>query len=211
MTAGIRLTHDEVLQRFLAAGLVLLSAYKNQAAKVDARCLHHGAVHSVLPSNIFKGQRLKCCGNAGRSIKHTGKLVSDETRKKLSDLNTGSLHPRFGVHLSDDARKKIGDGLRSAARASVDYAIKKAATGKTAGKAGFFYMARAGNGLIKFGSVVRLSPARRMQCLREKTGDAELLLLAQVDDAGAYEAAMLSAHRAHWAHGEHFHPSVLAS
>jgi len=211
MTAGIRLTHDEVMRRFADAGLALLTPYSNQYGKVEARCLKHNEVHPVLPTNIFKGQRLSCCGNEGRSVKHTGKVVSAETRSKLSAMNTGELSPRFGRSLSADERKRVSDGLKRAARSSVDYAIKKAATGKTAGKPGHFYIAKTGDGFIKFGSIVRLSPSQRMQFLRAKTGAAELLLLAKVDDAGAYEAAMLNAHRAHWSHGEHFHASVLSS
>ena len=36
------------------------------------------------------------------------------------------------------------------------------------------------------------------------TSSEELLTRVLVDDAGAYEAAMMQKHREHWAHGEFF-------
>lgn len=211
MAAGIKLTSDEVARRFESRGFTLLGAYTNQYKKVDARCHAHGETHQVSPANIFRGQGLKCCHRESAKANRTGAIASEETKRKLSEIFSGQGHPRFGKPLSEDTRKRVSDGLKASARSSVEYAINKASTGKTAGKQGYFYMAEAGNGLIKFGSIVRLTPSQRMSFLKSETGGARLLLLAKVDDAGAYEASMMMSYKQHWSHGEYFHPSVLAS
>lgn len=205
MAAGIRLTHEEATLRFEAAGLQLLSQYERQSRKVVARCALHDFACEVYPSNIFKGQGLQCCKRETLSKLHTGKKLSASTKQKLSELNSGERHRDYGRPMSADRRRRVSEGMRRAAGHSVDYAILKASTGKTAGHPGFFYIARLGDGLLKLGSLVRYSPSARMQNLRHATGSAELLFLAQVPDAGAYEAMMLDRCREHWSHGEYFH------
>lgn len=210
MAAGKKLTQSEVAERFIDRGFMLAGEYVSQYSKVAAYCSAHNETHDVAPANVFRGQGLKCCHREAIREIRTGSKASAETREKLSAAFSGSKNPGFGLPLSAETRSRVSAGLRAAARASVDYSINKAATGKTAGKPGCFYMARTGDGLIKFGSIVRLSPSQRMQFLKIKTGGAELLLLSKVSDAGAYEAAMMNAHREHWSHGEYFHPTVLA-
>ncbi|HKT52854.1 MAG TPA: hypothetical protein VJP88_00265 [Caulobacteraceae bacterium] len=209
MTAGIRLTQTEASERFAAAGLELLDGYTNQYAKVRARCTRHGETHLVQPGNVFKGQRLHCCGNAGRSLKHSGKIVRPETKAKLAAI-CGDRHPGTGKPRSQATRDLVSAGLRKRA-SSVDYIIHKAATGKTAGEPGYFYVIRCGNGLLKFGSLVRMSLRERVSRLRHYVGEAEPVLVAKVADAGAYEAAMMERHREHWARGEFFHDFLRAA
>jgi hypothetical protein len=38
-----------------------------------------------------------------------GKIVSEETRKKISEATKGSKNPNFGNHLSDEAKQRISD------------------------------------------------------------------------------------------------------
>ena len=204
MSAGKKLSQEEAAARFSAAGLELRDIYVNQASKVFARCVTHGETHHVLPSNVFKGQRLKCCGNESRSIKHSGKEVAPQTRKKLSNRFSGALNPHYGKPRPDDVRLKVSQGLKRSASASVDYAINKARTGKTAGKAGIFYIADLGDGTLKFGSIVKMTVSRRIGCIREEYPSAQMALVVHVDDAGDYEASMMSAHRSQWIRGEYF-------
>jgi hypothetical protein len=42
----------------------------------------------------------------------SGKVYSDEYRKKLRDCRTGSKHHNFGKSLSEETRRKISKGLR---------------------------------------------------------------------------------------------------
>jgi NUMOD3 motif len=210
MAAGKRLSHEEAANRFASAGYVLKSQYFRQSSKVDVWCQKHNQSYSVYPSNIFKGQRLWCCGNEARSELHTGKVISPETRAKLSTY-AGVKHHFFGKTRGENDRRKVSNGIKSIAAASVDYAILKSSTGKTAGKKGRFYIALAGNGLIKLGSIVRTPLSARMSQIRGETGGVSLLLVAEVDDAGNYESAMLNRCRAHWAHGEFFYPTLLSS
>lgn len=84
-----------------------------------------------------------------------------------------------------------------------DFIVRKASEGKTAGKPGIFYIVKI-DGLLKFGSATT-TMSYRLTRMRQKLGpDVELLLHCLVDDAGAYEAAMMNAHRHLWVHGEHF-------
>lgn len=38
------------------------------------------------------------------------KDISDETRKKMSDAKKGKNNPHYGKHLSEEHKKKIGEG-----------------------------------------------------------------------------------------------------
>lgn len=205
MAAGIRLTHQEAVERFSVRGYELRSEYQAQSKKVSAHCIAHGETHEVLPSNVFKGQGLWCCANAGRSEKHTGKKLSDATKRKLSELNSGSRNPHHGAPRPASVRAKVSSGLRAAAARSVDYAALKARTGKTSGKQGYFYVVRLGSGLLKFGSIVKLKIGRRLELLQKDHGSAAIVLLAKVDDAGRFEADAMERCREHWSHGEYFH------
>lgn len=209
MTAGIKLTQPQVEARFNASGYTLIGQYKNQATKVAAKCSIHDEVHHVFPSNIFRGQGLRCCGNKAISLARTGMKFTDSHKENLSKYR-GSLHHGFGKKLSDEVKIKVSQGLKAAAK-SIDYIINKAATGKTSGMPGYFYIAEAGNGFVKLGSIAKLTPKRRMSLLRDSTGASKLLLLAQVSDAGGYEAAMLNRFREYWDHGEWFKPSCIAA
>lgn len=42
----------------------------------------------------------------------TGRTVSEETKKKLSNLNKGEKHPKFGTKHSDETRKRISESLK---------------------------------------------------------------------------------------------------
>ena len=89
------------------------------------------------------------------------------------------------------------------------YCVRKAETGKTASKEGIFYMVKIGD-RVKFGSATT-TMRYRLTRMRQKHPDAKLLMYCLVDDAGAYEGAMMQRYKQHWSHGEYFHTSVLAS
>ena len=40
---------------------------------------------------------------------HKGKVISKETRKKISESLSGDKHPNYGKYLSEETRKRIGD------------------------------------------------------------------------------------------------------
>lgn len=84
-----------------------------------------------------------------------------------------------------------------------------AATGKTSGKQGIFYVVRIGE-LLKFGSATT-TMSYRMRRLREKFGSVELVTYCLVDDAGRYEADAMERCREHWSHGEYFHDWLKGS
>ena len=48
----------------------------------------------------------------GENNHNYGKHLSEETRRKLSECNTGERHPKWGTHHSEETRKKIGDTNR---------------------------------------------------------------------------------------------------
>lgn len=96
--------------------------------------------------------------------------------------------------------------VRQAVSASYDTnssrGILSADNGKTAGRPGFFYIARF-PGYLKFGSTSDVR--RRWYELKHQHGTApERVLIAQVPDAGAYEAMMMERYREHWIGGERF-------
>lgn len=45
-------------------------------------------------------------------LHNTGKLLSDETRKKISEAEKGEKHPLYGSHRSNETRKKISDAKK---------------------------------------------------------------------------------------------------
>ena len=150
-----------------------------------------------------------------------GKSHSIETREKLSRMRIGKPGPTRGVRHSPEriaaqtgkprseaTKKKLSEHMKRRS-ALFSYCVRKAQDGKTAGKQGIFYMVRIGDH-VKFGSATTTMNYRFTR-MREKHPDAELLMYCLVDDAGAYEAAMMTAYKQHWSHGEYFHPSVLAS
>ncbi|MFD3263195.1 hypothetical protein [Phenylobacterium ferrooxidans] len=106
--------------------------------------------------------------------------------------------------MSDETRSLVAAGMRGRAE-SLDYILMKATTGQTSGRPGYFYIIRCGSGLLKFGSLVKMSLRDRLNRMRHYTGFAEVVVLAKVPDAGAYEAEMMGRFRKHWARGEFFH------
>ena len=203
MAAGIRLTHKEASDRFESSGFELRSVYFNQKTKVTAFCKKHKCEHTVFPMNVFKGQGLKCCMRESVRERRTNHEMSELTKEKLRQFK-GEAHHGFGKELPQAVRIKVSNSLKRAASLSVDYAINKARSGKTAGKRGVFYIADVGNGIFKIGSIVKMTVQRRMNLLYEDYGTAKILLLVNVDDAGDYEASMMDALRKYWVKGERF-------
>lgn len=232
MGKSVRLSQDEAARRVAAAGYVLVGTYLHRHKPVAVRCARHGDEYGVRLANLSAGGRLRCCAQESRrkalsvamsgSGNHFyGRHHSDETRAVLRAKNSGINNPRtgkprpsheieatrralLGRSRSEETRKKLSDHITELTR-SVDYFISRAATGKTSGRAGMFYIIRDGLGLLKFGSLVRMTIKQRMRYIRTYTGSAELVICARVPDAGAYEAEMMDRYRAHWARGECFH------
>lgn len=194
-------------------------------------CLKHDYTQSATPKNIFKGMRLRCCHKEhmaavlSKSMKGSGnpffgRSHSAETRRKLSEDRMGEKHPMYGKkkpaaaiekhRLAILGRPRDAETKRKLSehnltlKNDIDHCIKKAATSKTRGKRGYFYVADVGDGLLKFGSTTS-SISYRAQKLRAYFPDAKIIFHAHVDDAAGYEAAMMERHKKHWAQGELFH------
>lgn len=212
-----RKTQIEASNLLALRGYELLSEYIGSAVKITVKCISHGVTNDVWPSAILGGGGMRCCYAERKSSMMlgnkmmVGRKASDEAKKKMSESRKGIPRDVDAVR----ATAELNRGKKRTAKFSenqsawlrdksknIEYIINRAATGKTAGKPGIFYMARVGN-LIKFGSTNRTIDYR-MSRLRTAEGQADLLLSAQVDDAGAYEAAMMVAHRSLWDRGEFF-------
>lgn len=48
-----------------------------------------------------------------RRIHHSGKVLSEETRRKLSEANKGRQSPNKGKHPSEETRRKRSEALKS--------------------------------------------------------------------------------------------------
>jgi len=56
---------------------------------------------------VFTQEHREKISQAKRGIK-----LSEETKRKLSEINSGEKHPKFGTHHSEETRRKIGDAQR---------------------------------------------------------------------------------------------------
>ena len=203
MSAGKKITQEEAEKRFLSLGFELRSFYVNNRTKVTLFCKEHRELHEAAPSNVFKGQGLKCCHRDKAAKNRRGARASDETRLKLSAYR-GEAASGYGRTPSLETRERISASVKSLHRSSIEYEILRAKKGKTAEQKGFFYIAKLPGGILKFGSVVRLSIQERLRLLKKQYGAASIALVAQVSDAGGYEAAMMKKHGGHWIRGELF-------
>ena len=221
------LTPDELLERFSSRGYTLLSEYKNVNTRVLLRCEKHGVEKLTFPGNIFAGGSMACCGKESMREKHRinntgeknpffGKSHSIQTRDLLSRQRIGKptnkpmppnvkkalVEANTGKPRSEETKRKLREHM--ARRSGLfSYCVRKAKDGKTAGKQGIFYVVRVGD-LLKFGSATT-TMAYRLARLRQKHGDdVELKMYALVDDAGAYEAAMMERFESYWVKGEYF-------
>lgn len=226
---SIKKTQAEVEARFSESGYTLLGTYQRNDVKVLARCDIHDFEKEVFPSNIFKGGRMACCGKESMRAKLSlnmkgegnhffGKSHTEEMKAAMSKSKSGTNSPMFGKKRSAESIEKTRIGLIGKPRSSetkkklsdynltladnFDHCLNKAATSKTAGKPGHFYIAKVGD-MLKFGSTTQ-TLGYRMRRLAQVHGDAELLMAVDVPDAAAYEASMMGYHREHWIRGEFF-------
>lgn len=72
--------------------------------KESAEKLERKMIKEYDLTNKFKGYNIELGGN------HCGK-VSENTRIKLSDLNSGEKHPQYGKPKSEETRRKISETL----------------------------------------------------------------------------------------------------
>lgn len=227
------LTTKEVCDRLLGTGYALVGKYLGLQKDSLLRCEKHGVEHRVRLANIFQGGKMQCCGKesmaAKLSIRLTGsgnhffgKTHSLETREKLSRLrkeNPSSYVPTPAARAAISERQRgkprsaaTKEKLRTCMRERYSlfgYSVRMAASGKTAGKPGIFYVVRIGD-LLKLGSATT-TMNYRLSKLRSKHGCVELVTYCLVDDAGAYEAAAMERCRQHWSHGEYFHDWLRAT
>jgi hypothetical protein len=57
----------------------------------------------------LKGKKVSEFTKKVASITHKGKILSSETKQKLSELNRGSNHPQYGMKSSEEKKKKISE------------------------------------------------------------------------------------------------------
>lgn len=169
---------------------------------------------------------MQCCGKESMASKLSermsgvgnhfyGKKHGIEAREKISRARLANPPP----HLPPVTRASIANQLRGKPRSEATktklrermrerysifgYSVRMAATGKTAGKQGIFYVVRIGE-LLKFGSATT-TMSYRLSRLRARHGEVELVTYCLVDDAGRYEANAMERCQEHWSHGEYFH------
>lgn len=213
-------------------GYRLVSLYEGMknGRKADFYCPVHWETHHANIKNVFSGYRLQCCHKdhmrallsakmSGAGNHFYGRSHTILSREKISTTKKNSPNQFRGVprpqHVTDAIRRAITGVKRSEAtrqklrehmdrrHQNFDYCARKAACGKTAGKQGIFYIVKIGDEL-KFGSATT-TMQYRLARLRQKHGaGVEVRMYCLVDDAGAYEAAMMGAFREHWIRGEYF-------
>lgn len=224
-----KLTDEEVRKRFADAGYEVQGPYQRKDVKIKSYCKLHDYTDEVVPNNIFRGGRMKCCGkesmrtklsaiNQGSGNSFFGRKHSIESKDKMSRFRLA--HPEMTKPFTEEARDKLRKAMSGKKRPgtvkeklrkhmlerhrSFPFIVRKARSGKTAGKTGIFYAVKIGD-LIKLGSATT-TMGYRMSKLRQKFGpDIELVGYAFVDNAGEYEAKMMENHAEHWSHGEYFH------
>lgn len=229
MANGIKYTQDQVSKIFAERGYILLGVYRRRDVSVLVRCPVHNAEFMTLLCNFNRGSKLRCCGMEDRraTLKVSmlgsgngfyGKKHSLLSRVQMSITTTANIGPPRGVAHPDYDHKKDADARRGIPRTkevsgklsaymkkrhkSFIYCHRKAASGKTKGKAGIFYIVRIA-GMLKLGSATT-TMAYRLTRMKAKYPDASLVMYCLVPDAGDYEATMMMRCRQHWLHGEFF-------
>lgn len=203
-----RLTHETVAERIRPYGFELVEPYRSNSNPTLLRCSTHGETHRARLSDIMDGRRgLRCCKAAKLRAANLGKPQGAHA-KAVAVANFQAYAQRHGPPRL--GRKASAETIEKLRRSHLGYeplleaVMKIAAKGKTGGKPGVFYVTRNQvDGTLKFGSTLNLRS--RLYSLRWKEGDGhELVLVAQVADAGGYEAAMMERHRRYWIAGERF-------
>lgn len=215
----------------MAAGYELESEYLGRHFNITVRCARHDFAQEAPARHVFAGMRIACCAKEAMAANLSekmrgvgnpffGRKHSIESREKMSAAVMAAPHALRGrprpAHLTEALQRAVTGKPRTAAtkgklsahmqrrHSLFEFCARKAAEGRTAGKPGIFYMVRIG-GLVKFGSATT-TMHYRLTRLRQQHGDVEPLLHCIVADAGAYEAAMMRAHRDRWVRGEYFNP-----
>jgi len=206
-----KLDAETVWARAAAKGYRILDEYINVGQRLHMECSKHEEVHQVLARSVLcDGKSLPCCGLESMRKKMTGRPVSDEFRARMSSRQIGVNAYWYGKTLSKEHRENIAAAGARAFKDSVERHIAHARSGVTSGKPGFFYIFRVGK-VLKFGSVCRMKPEARIAKIRRDTGKkCQIMLLAQVPDAGEYEAMMMERFREFWVSKEFFKPALLS-
>lgn len=232
MSKSIRLSQEEAARRVAAVGYTLDSAYLGRHFAVMVSCERHAARQTALAKNIFNGMRIACCAQEvrdaiagdlrekmrGSANPFFGRKHSIESREKISAAVMAAPHALRGkprpAYLTEALQRAVTGKPRGASTKAklsahmhrrhslFEFCARKASEGRTAGKPGIFYIVRIGE-LAKFGSATT-TMQYRLTRLRQKHGRVDLLMHCVVADAGAYEAAMMNAHRDRWVRGEYF-------
>lgn len=225
-------SESRIRATILGRGFEMIGPYLGHKTKTAFRCLEHNEIHDAFPTSLlYKVGGMRCCGAAkvaayGLTRRLPQERVAERLRVAGFELLGGFVNVATAVSIrclehglvADVAPRQLLGGKKmrccGGARTSARFAgqsrrhesiVRKAANGTTAGRAGYFYVARLTDGTLKFGSAVNLSLNDRMRLLGHEFGmSAEVLLAARVPDAGAYEAHMIDIHREHWLHGEVF-------
>lgn len=207
------LTVEEVRKRIAARGYELVGEYRGTDERIAVKCPVHEQTFEVMARGIISdGKGLMCCAIEKTRDRMTGRDVSEKTRGRISAWQQNGNAPWANRKMTQEHCKKMSDGLIRKYRASPETNIKLAKSGKTSGKAGWFYIAKMSNGLLKFGSTTSKDHNDRFRHFATQFGQSgQLLLKCMVEDAGRYEADMMEKHRAHWVKGEFFRDFVGAT
>jgi hypothetical protein len=230
MGKDVRHSQEAMAQEIAERGYVLVGEYRGLKYPVKVRCEVHEFECDVYISNLRRG-KMRCCGMVDRRATlskkmtgsgnnffgrkhslHTRSVISAKSKEiALTTAPRGVADPSYdrardiaarrGVPREREVCEKLSAYMRRR-HSTFEYCCRKAASGKTAGKQGIFYIVRVGSEL-KLGSATT-TMNYRLTRLRAQFPDVALVLFAIVPDAGAYEAAMMHRYRDAWLRGEYF-------
>lgn len=88
-------------------------------------------------ANIRKGLKHTEQARAKISKALIGRVLSNETRRKISNSIKGENHHAFGTHLSEETRKKISIGIRKSFTEEIRRKMSTKAMGRQSYKIGY--------------------------------------------------------------------------
>lgn len=107
--------YKKLNDKYMGSGKLITKAKKKYEIENFAKQILEFDIPDVDLANDWEQMYIlfeRAKGKAEYNIANGGNgkgTVSEETKRKLSEINKGSNHPMYGKHLSDETRKKISE------------------------------------------------------------------------------------------------------